>query len=150
MPSVLDEPTTEPPAADKPLKFGEKSIYADGLEIVFVPVGARQASEYAAGAEETNGAIYVFKATVKNGTDKIVDPGSMYTVATYGAEGLKSSRVFDTAAGLSESFSGKILPGKQQTVEMAFAVPKSELSTFQLSASPGFDYDTTIFTGGLK
>lgn len=145
-----ETPTEDPASSDEPLKFGEKSIYSDGLEIVFVPVGLKQASETAAGAEKTNGQMYLFKVTVKNGTAKIMDPGAMYVVATYGAEGLQSSRVFDSASGIGDSFAGKILPGKQQTVEMAFAVPKAELATFQLSATPGFDYDTAIFTGGLK
>ncbi|HET7415314.1 MAG TPA: hypothetical protein VFI97_06415 [Arthrobacter sp.] len=127
--------------------FGETWEYEDGIAVTVTHEGAAQASQYAAGAEETGGQMHVFTISIKNGTDAIFDPVGAYTTVNYGEDGQVAERVFDTQNGYGDMWQGKILPGKKQTLTMAFAIPTDKSYEALLSVAPGFSYKDALFHG---
>ncbi|WP_026821067.1 hypothetical protein [Arthrobacter castelli] len=127
--------------------FGQTWEYEDGIAVTVTHEGEAKASQYAAGAKETGGQMQVFKITIMNGTDAIFDPVGAYTTVNYGDSGQVAERVFDMDQGYGDMWQGKILPGKKQSLTMAFAVPTDVASDVLLSVAPGFDYKDSLFHG---
>lgn len=146
--SQAPAPTTAPEA--KVAKFGEAFVWSDGMSVKVTPIGAGMATAYAAGAEATNGQIYVFEVEIFNGTDANFDPVLFVSHTNYGSAGTPAQRVFDADQGVSGSFQGVILPGKRQTMKMALAIPADQLGDVVMSVSPGFQYTDEVFSGDLK
>ena len=139
-------------ATEGAVKFGETWTYEDGVQITVTPVGPSLATEYAAGGEATGGEIFIFDVVVLNGSDAIFDPTMFMESMQYGAAGMQAERVFDSgnpAVGDSGSFEGKILPQKQQTARMAYAIPAAELGDVTMIVSPSYDHIDAIYTGPL-
>jgi hypothetical protein len=92
----------------------------------------------------------MFDVTLTNGTSGLYDPTLLTISTVYGAAGAQASQVFDSAQNLGTPFSGKVLPGKAQTVRMAFAIPPEGLSDVTMTVTPDFSHNDAIFTGGLQ
>lgn len=154
--SALPVATTQSSAAATPVsedkampKFGEQFVWDDNLAVTVKPLGASKASETAAGADQSAGDIFLFEISIVNGTPENFDPALFMADVNYGATGAAASRVFDTAAGIGNSFQGVILPGKQQTVKFAYAIPAADLGDVQMTLSPSIMHTETTFTGAL-
>lgn len=146
-PDTVSEPAPEPePEDDGPAKFGETFTYEDGIAISVSQPVTGQASEYAAGGDETGGAIRILTVTILNGTKKVFDPGMVRADLNYGPNGTAASRVFDSSNNLGAGFEGKILPGKKQVAKLAFGVPKGPQEIL-VSISPSFKHNEVLFHG---
>ena len=144
-------PTTEAPAVrDKIAKFGESFEYMDGLAVTVTGAGAAIASETAAGAEVTEGQMYLFTVEVVNGSEEIFDPAMFMAEVNYGPEGTAASQVFDSAQNLGDRFQGRILPGKKQTVTYAFAIPADKLGEVLMIVSPSYEHAEQLFSSPLS
>lgn len=145
-------PTTEPPAAikDKIAKFGESFEYLDGLTVTVTGAGAGIASDTAAGAEVTEGQMYLFTVEVMNGSEEIFDPAMFRAEVNYGPEGTAASMVFDSAQNIGDRFQGRILPGKKQTVTYAFAIPADKLGEVLMIVSPSYEHAEKLFSSPLS
>lgn len=143
-------PTPTPSPSLSISKFGDTVTWVDKLAVAVKPVGAGTVSSSGLGATTSGGALYMFDVTLSNGTSDLYDP-TMLTISTvYGSSGTQASEVFDSAQNLGTPFSGKILPGKAQTVRMAFAIPPEGLSDVTMTVTPDFSRKDAIFTGGLQ
>jgi hypothetical protein len=147
---VASSTPTPTPAAPLFLPFGQKWPYTDGISVAVIPKGAAKASEYSAGAEKSGGEIYTFEVQIINGTKATIDPAIVQSSVTYGAGGLQASRVFDSTNKLGDSFTGMILPGQQQTVIEAYAVPAAEIGNVTMTLTPDFSHAPAIFSGPLS
>lgn len=125
--------------------FGTEWKYDDGLTIKVDYAGAGQASGTAAGAEATAGQIRLFDVSVTNGAAEPFDPALLMVDANFGPTGTAAQTVFDSAAGLGDSFQGVILPGNTQTVRMAYAIPTDGPQDVQFVITPDFVHDEAIF-----
>ena len=143
------ETTPEPtPTEERPAKFGETFTFKDGISIMVAKPVPGHASETAAGAEETAGAIRVFTITITNNTKKVFDPSMISAEVNYGPDGLVASQVFDSAQNIGGGFEGNILPGKRQVGKMAFAIPGGPQDLL-MSISPSFSHEQALFVGKL-
>jgi hypothetical protein len=148
--AAVPSPTPTTPAAPLFLPFGQQWPYTDKLVVAVIPKGVSKASQYAAGAEKSNGEMYLFEVQIINGTAATFNPTMGDETVTYGAGGQQASRVFDTASNAGESFAGVILPGQQQTVVEAFAVPAAEIGNVTMTFTPDFSHAPAIFSGPLS
>lgn len=144
-----ESPTPAPDVQESLVDFGQTWEYEDGIAVTVTHEGGAQASQYAVGAEETAGQMRIFDISIKNGTDAIFDPVGAYTTVNYGDNGQVAERVFDSEAGYGDMWQGKILPGKKQSLTMAFAIPTDAPSEVLLSVAPGFEYEDALFLGTL-
>ena len=147
---AVPSPTPTTPAAPLFLPFGQKWPYTDKLVVAVIPKGVSKASQYAAGAEKSNGVMYLFEVQIINGTKAAFDPAITQGAVTYGARGLQAGRVFDSANNLMESFTGMILPDQQQTLVEAYAVPATEIGNVTMTFTPDFSHAPAIFSGALS
>ncbi|GAB3262781.1 hypothetical protein [Arthrobacter pigmenti] len=148
-PSSPTRSTSAPDVEESLAEFGQTWEYKDGMAVTVTHEGTAQASQYAAGGEETAGQMHVFKVTIKNGTEAIFDPVGAYTTVNYGDDGQVAERVFDSEQGYGDMWQGKILPGKKQSLSLAFAIPTDVASDVLLSVAPGFEYEDALFHGTL-
>ncbi|WP_026533799.1 hypothetical protein [Arthrobacter sp. H14] len=142
-----ESPSPAPEVEESLVEFGETWEYEDGIAVTVTHAGAAQASQYASGADETGGQMRLFKITIENGTDGIFDPAGAYTTVNYGDTGKVAERVFDSGQGYGDMWQGKILPGKEQSLTLPFAVPTDKAYEVLLSVAPGFEYEDAIFLG---
>lgn len=140
-PAAATEPASD--ATEGTAKFGKTWIYDSGIEVTVKQAGGAEASEYAAGVEETGGHYGLYEVTIANGTDEILDPSMTNVEVNYGDSGSPASRVFDE--GLDDFFQGKVLPGKSQTITEGYAIPAGE--DVIMSVTPDFSHDDAIFVG---
>jgi hypothetical protein len=131
------------------LPFGQTWPYADGLTVAVIPKGVAKATAYAAGAEASGGEMYLFEVQIINGTKAAFNPILTQASVTYGAGGLQAGRVIDTANNLENSFEGMILPGQQQAVVEAYAVPAAEIGSVTMTFTPDLSHAPAIFSGPL-
>lgn len=132
---------------DELAAFGEEWTYEDGLTVKVSYLGGETASEYASGAEATEGQLRLFEVSITNNSEEIFDPAMFNASINYGAEGTAGKRVFDSAIGLDGQFQGKILPGGTQTVKMGYAVPNDAPLDLLMTTSPSWDHDEKLFFG---
>jgi len=150
-PKLVPSSTPTPaPVAPLFLPFGQQWPYTDKLVVAVIPKGVSKASQYAAGAEKSGGEIYLFEVQIINGTKAAFDPAITQGSVTYGTGGLQAGRVFDSAKNLADSFTGMILPGQQQTVVEAYAVPAAEIGNVTMTFTPDFSHAPAIFSGPLS
>lgn len=149
-PAYTPPPTPTPSPSDSITKFGSTLTWTDKLAVSVKPVGPGQVTASGMGAEKSAGALYMFDVTVTNGTAALYDPSLMNLSVVYGADGAQAAEVFDTAQGLGSPFSGKIIPGKAQTVRMGFAIPATGLSDVTVTLTPDYSHNDAIFTGALQ
>lgn len=134
-------------AQDEVAAFGEEWTYDDGISVNVTYSGGKTASQYAAGAEETNGQIRLFEVSIVNNGKKVFDPAMFNADVNYGPTGTAAKRVFDSGSGLDGQFQGKILPGGTQAVTMAFAIPIDEPLDLLMTTSPSWDHSEKLFFG---
>lgn len=124
------------------LKFGETAEYSDGLK--FTVSEARTdytPSKTSAQGNETLNKYVAFTVTIENGTAQPYEP---YGYITGNSGGKEIDQVFDSAKGIGNIRSTKILPGEKVSYDVAFAVADPNNVTLDITVD--FDRDEILYT----
>lgn len=122
--------------------FGNSFTYKDGVTVGVVRPLPFFPSETAAGFTPGQKAL-VFHITVTNGGTGTYDPSTFQAVAQ--ADGAQGESVFDSAKGIGGSPSALVLPGKSISWDEVFSFPST--NEVALQVTPGYEYQTNVFTG---
>lgn len=141
-PAPAAETPTPTPTDDGTAKFGKTYTWTDGLSVTVTTPKAYKPGEYAAGADQFKSSV-VFTVTVVNKTGKPYDPSIFMLSMQSGNE--EASQIFDSQNNLGGSPSTKILNGREAKFKAAFNVANPK--DLVLEVTPGFEYDSVIFTG---
>lgn len=138
-------PVVESPAAEEPmdsgvLVFGETASWDDAISISVSEPVAFKPTEYAAGLEEGQTAV-MFEIVLTNNSSEKYEPLIYNTASSAGEE---ASGVFDVEAGIDFPPTTAVLPGK--TIKWKEAYSVADAADITLEVSPGFTYDSVIFT----
>lgn len=133
--------TEEPPPAVNP-QFGETYVYENGLEVTISAPQPYAPSEYAFVGEPAPPAFVVFDITVTNGSQTNYEPGIFSVTLQSGS--VEGEQVYDSANGVGGTPSTTLLPGRDSVFRMAFGV--TDPDDLVLEVTPGFDYESAIFT----
>ena len=147
-PTASAEAASEPSAAPKDdgtAKFGSTYKWKDGLSVtVSKPVNYKpsDSSSVSFGEQKAKG-YRLFTVTVVNKTGKPYD-GTLFNV-TMQSGNEEMDQVFDSAKKIDGPPSTKLLNGRESKFKIVFGVnnPKDMV----MEVSPGFEYDSVIFTG---
>lgn len=134
-----EEPTS--PATPSNLTFGQSYKYRDGLQITVSKPKSFQPSESAAGGEGA-ASHETFTITIVNGTAANYDASLFSTTAQSG--NTEASEVIDADNGLDGAPSTTLIPGRESKFKIGYGV--ADPQDIVLEVSPGFDYDSVIFT----
>jgi hypothetical protein len=146
----VDEATAEPATAEEPTEepteaafntFGQTYTWENNLSVAVSPPEPYKRGEYAAGGE---GAAHhvAFTVTIVNNTGKIYEP-SMFTTTVQSANA-EGDQVYDSQNGMEGAPMTKVLPGRESKFKIAYGVESVE--DIVMEVSPGFEYQSTIFT----
>lgn len=134
-------PASTPPAPDAaPRKFGARFTYQDGLVIQLGRPTRFHPSQYAVADKAP--AYVAFQVTVINDTTTRYDP-TMCQVSVQSSN-TESGEVIDLDQGFNGSPSTVVLPHREATFKVGFAVQNPTDLVAQVT--PGFDYDPAVFT----
>ena len=138
-PSAEDTPTDEESAAAT-ATFGTAYEWEDGLYVHISKPTPFKPSEYAAGGKAPHNLAFVVK--IVNNTHKVYDPTEFST--TLQAGNAEAEEVYDSGNGFSGSPETKLLPGREAQFKIGYNM--ANVSDLVLEVSPGFDYDSALFT----
>jgi hypothetical protein len=131
---------------DTEYRFGQTTVYENGLEVTLSKLKTFKPSEYSSFGDEDK---YVyFTVTIKNGTGKRYDPSEFYTTATTGDD--ESEQVFDTDNGFNSAPTTKVRAGKTIKFKIGYGV--NNKTDFVVEVTPGVtdDYNSVLFVGAVK
>lgn len=128
-------------------EFGSSWSWDDGLKLTVTPAGLSAAGKYAFGADASDGKMYVFDVTLENGTPEVFDPAILTASVVYGAEGTQAEEVMNEK--IDGFFQGKVLPGKKQSIRVAFGIPAQQLDDVTLTYMVDFEHEDALFSGTL-
>ena len=142
--------TAKPTSSVVQAKFGETIEYVDHMKIVVTHKETTVASEVAAPAEARGAEVQVFEISLTNGTAEPFEATTFQQSVVYGAKGLKAEKVYDVrgSSGIG-NFSGVMVPGATQTVEVTYLIPTAELPTVVMTVAPEYKYKKSVIQGGL-
>lgn len=129
------------PEDDGVATWGETYAYVDGLEVKLSKPEKFEASEWAAVVTE-DGQDLRWTVTVTNGTGEKYDPSMFSLTASSGEE--EAEEIFDSESGLEGSPMTSVRDGKSIKFDVGFRVADPKDVT--LEVSPGFDYDSAIWS----
>jgi hypothetical protein len=151
-PAVVQTPTPKATPSSKivQVKFGETIEYKDGIKIVVAHKETAVGSTVAAPAEARGAEVQVFEITLTNGTAEPLEPVTFQQSVVYGAKGVKAEKVYDVrgSSGIG-NFTGVMVPGAVQTVEVTYLIPTADLPTVVMTVAPDYKYTKSIVTGGF-
>jgi hypothetical protein len=133
-----DDPANEPAAPTTPV-FGNEYVYDDGVAITVAAPVPFTPGPYAAGVEQANNLM--FTLTIRNGSDKPLEPYAFPTVSSASVEG---TNIVDMDASIGLGPTTVILPGNSIQWNVGYSVADPANLTFQVS--PGFEYANVVFT----
>ena len=137
-PEPDEEPEPEPPVEGDTAVFGETWEYTDG---VAVTVSAPRPYEPSDTAFPVDAEAYVvFDVTIVNGSDEAYEP---LVITTMQSGNTEAEQVFDSANGLGGPPSTTVLPGREVTFPVGFAV--ADPGDLVLEITPGFEYQPAIY-----
>jgi hypothetical protein len=140
-PQAAESETVAPSAEAAPApKFGQTFTFENGLAVT---VGVPQPftpSETAA-AEEAP-AYVSFPVTVVNGSNENYDP--VLFNATLQSSNVEAAQVFDSEQGINGPPATTLLPGRESAFQVVFGV--ADPADLVLEVTPGFEYESAIFT----
>ena len=133
------EPAPEAPVGGETAVFGETWEYTDGLAVTVAPPTPFEPSDSAFPSD--GGAAHVlFEVTIANGS---ADPYEPLLVSSLQSGTSEGEQVFDSANGLEGPPSTTVLPGREVTFVIGYAVADPEDLVLQIT--PGFIYAEAIF-----
>ncbi|MGY1666989.1 hypothetical protein [Geodermatophilus sp. SYSU D00696] len=137
-----DATSEEPPSAAVNPRFGQTYTYENGLAVTVAPPQPYTPSDSAAVGEPAPPSFVVFDVTVANGTQANYDPATF--MATMQSGTTEGQQVYDSANGIGGTPSTTLLPGRESTFRLAFGA--THPNDLVLEVTPGFDYESAIFT----
>lgn len=124
--------------------FDESFVYNDGLRLRLVKVESDTLSRTGC-CRKPGSPIAVFTFKLKNGTEKVFDPGSFSAIVAYGKAGRSAEQVFDTARGIGGGFDQKVMPGRVAVFEYAYSIPTSGMDRVFLQVDADSEHDVVFF-----
>ena len=132
---------TSEAAAKNPV-FGETYTFENGVAVTISAPQPYTPSEYAYVGEPAPAAFVAFDVVVVNGSAENYDP-TMFT-ATMQSANVESEQVFDSENGIEGSPTTTVLAGREAAFKMAFGA--ADPADLVMEVSPGFEYESVIFT----
>ncbi len=134
-------------ATDGSVAFGGTITYKDHMKVTVVSLGLVSTSEY---PTSVGGPAALFEITAENISSKDVEGFSVgLKEVTYGDKNVRAFNLLDDKGDL-QRFS-TILPGKKQTIKVAYDVPAAEAGDVRVEIFMPFAAEKdTIFTGSIK
>ncbi|MDX3526767.1 DUF4190 domain-containing protein [Streptomyces sp. ID05-39B] len=126
------------------LRFNATQRYQDGLQVQVSAPRPFAPSDSAAGYTPGDKAAVV-DVTVTNGSDKRVDL-DLLSIQAKDASGRSAESIFDSAKGIN-GLTGTLLPRKNSVGTYAFDLPKGASSSLDVEVSPGFNYESAVWSG---
>ncbi|MBB6081676.1 DUF4190 domain-containing protein [Streptomyces paradoxus] len=142
-PSTATSPGTTAPTSGA-LQFNTAQRYQDGLQVQVSAPRPFTPSDSAAGYTPGDKAVAV-DVTVTNGSGKRVDL-DLLSIQAKDADGRSAETIFDSAKGIN-GVTGTLLPGKKSVATYAFDLPKNASSSLDVEVSPGFNYESAVWSG---
>ena len=84
---------------------------------------------------------------ITNGSSDAVDMSGTTVNVTTGADGTPAEQVFDDKA---KSIETKVAPGRTVTGTYGYAVNKADRGLISVEVSPGFGYESSLFSGAIR
>ncbi|WP_406125245.1 hypothetical protein OHQ89_25000 [Streptomyces canus] len=140
-PSTATSPGTTAPTSGA-LRFNTAQRYQDGLQVQVSAPRPFAPSDSAAGYTPGDKAVAV-DVTVTNGSGKRIEL-DLLSIQAKDASGRSAETIFDSAKGIN-GMTGTLLPGNAATY--AFDLPKSASSSLDVEVSPGFNYESAVWSG---
>jgi hypothetical protein len=132
-------PTTS--AAAKYAKFGDTYTWKDGVSItISAPAPYTPANRYTTIAPGTSGLS--FTVTIVNSSTAEYNPGMFHASAQSG--NVEADQIFDSAGGLGGQPETVVLPTREVSFPIGFAVTNP--ADIVMQVSPGYSYKDSIFT----
>jgi len=132
------------PNADATGEFGGTSTYPDGVAVSLAVPTPYTPSENS--FDPRDAAAYVaIDVTVTNGGTENYDPATLFLTAQSGDE--PAEQVIDVRQDITGAPQTTVLPGRSVTFPVVFGV--ADPSDLVVEVTPGFDYESAIFTGGV-
>lgn len=125
---------------DTNASFGQTITYDDGLAVTVTDKGTFKPSEYA--AKEKAKRYIKYQVTLKNGTDKSIDPVLIYPTLQDGEA--EASSVTDVEKKIGVPPTTKLLPGRTVKWNVAYGVDTDDL--VMEVAINDFTHDSAIYT----
>jgi hypothetical protein len=141
--STATSPGTTAPSSGA-LRFNATQRYKDGLQVQVSAPRPFAPSDSAAGHTPGDKAVAV-DVTVTNGSNNRVDL-DLVSIQAKDASGRSAETIFDSAKGIN-GLTGTLLPGKKSVDTCAFDLPKSAASSLDVEVSPGFNYESAVWSG---
>ena len=134
------ESASASPAEETMPQFGESYTWEDGITIKIGEPKAYKPSEsaYVSG----DGDPIVFNVTIVNGTEARFDPAVFH--ATMQSSNVEAESIYDSAKNLEGTPSTTILPKRESSFQLAFAV--ADKKDLVLEVTPSFEHESVVFT----
>ncbi|MET9914322.1 DUF4190 domain-containing protein [Streptomyces sp. NPDC006476] len=126
------------------LRFNATQRYQDGLKVQVSAPRPFTPSDSAAGYTPGDKASAI-DVTVTNGSDRRVDL-DLISIQAKDASGRSAETIFDSAKNIN-GLTGTLLPGKKSVATYAFDLPQRASSSLDVEVSPGFNYESAVWSG---
>ncbi len=133
---------------DRTAKIGESIRAEDGIIWTVTKLAVTHVSQEASGGHPGDPALVVY-IRIKNGGEHRLDLTMVQVAVRTGEDGDDTEQVFDIDAGL-DGFEGTLAPGRTASTKYAFAAnSRNDLRKVSIEVTPGFDYESGTFEGGI-
>lgn len=138
------EPSPSPAEREPNPSFGDDWTYENGVTVTLSQPADYTPSD--SSFDPSNAPAHVtFEVTVTNDGEEDYDPVLLSLSAQSGST--PAEQIFDSAQGVGGSPSTTLLPGRSVTFPVAFGV--QDPTDLVVEVSPGFEYQSVVFTGGV-
>lgn len=120
------------------LSFGEAFAYVDGIQVTVGKPTPMTSGEWASPADTKGSA---FTVTIVNDSEAPFDPSMAYLSVQSG--NTESEEIFDSEAGFVGAPDTTLLPGREATFDVAFAM--SDPSDVVVEISPSWEHDAALY-----
>jgi hypothetical protein len=130
-------------------KIGEWMEADDGVRFRVSKLGRGRVGQYAAGGRP-GGAAAVVTVQVRNEGQARFDLSLLNVVARLGADGQQAEQVIDVDRGFGGVPEGTLSKGRTSTIRYMFAAERAgDLRTVAVDVTPGIEYETATWEGGV-
>lgn len=127
---------------------GQWATAEDGIAFRVSKLKRGRVSQYAYGGRPGDPAVVATVQFRNRGTSRF-DTTMIDVQARVGVDGVEAEQVFDHRFG--DGFTGTLAPGRTATTEFMFAAAKvSDLARVSVEVTPGLEYDSATFEGGVR
>jgi hypothetical protein len=132
---------------DNTTQIGKWASASDGIKLRVSKIARGRISDIAAGGHPGDPAVIAY-VQIRNGSSKRFDLTMVEVAARVGADGNEAEQVFQD--GFGDGFNGALTPGRTVTAKYMFAAKKApDLKKVSIEVTPGLEYESATFEGGL-